>query len=264
MPLVRFGEPGLHPTASCRISRTSASDEIKAPRANICLNPPEKFGPKPRSRFPPKSAFKNDRPGVRKVVLGSSPDKLNVPIAAKAAGPTSAPVEDNWLKAIRVGNGHPVARLSSPLMSRSQLNPPHRRLFNRELTRLPLPFRSAWTRQPIRPTTRSGAPTRQRPCHPSCSGPSAAGLAPQDGAARALGMEDQQPRHGVRANWPGTFELGSPATEAGRYDDEGLHRVTISQPFYLGRHEVTQEEWTAVRRANPSRFAACRVNCLVE
>jgi formylglycine-generating enzyme required for sulfatase activity len=32
------------------------------------------------------------------------------------------------------------------------------------------------------------------------------------------------------------------------------HRVTISQPFYLGIHPVTQAQWEAVMGSNPSRF----------
>jgi formylglycine-generating enzyme required for sulfatase activity len=31
-------------------------------------------------------------------------------------------------------------------------------------------------------------------------------------------------------------------------------RVSISRPFYLGRYEVTQEQWAAVMRSNPSYF----------
>ena len=44
----------------------------------------------------------------------------------------------------------------------------------------------------------------------------------------------------------GSFTMGSPASEEGRYDDEGpQHRVTISQPFAVGRYEVTFSEWDA-------------------
>jgi formylglycine-generating enzyme required for sulfatase activity len=32
------------------------------------------------------------------------------------------------------------------------------------------------------------------------------------------------------------------------------HRVTISQPFYLGKYEVTQAQWVAIMGKNPSRF----------
>ena len=50
---------------------------------------------------------------------------------------------------------------------------------------------------------------------------------------------------------PGTFTMGSPN---GEEDDQPLHRVTISMPFYLGKFEVTQRQWTAVMGSNPSRF----------
>ncbi|MBK8906431.1 MAG: formylglycine-generating enzyme family protein [Rhodospirillales bacterium] len=42
----------------------------------------------------------------------------------------------------------------------------------------------------------------------------------------------------------GTFMMGSPDSETGRYDDEGpQHRVTISRPFAIGRFPVTFEEY---------------------
>ena len=38
--------------------------------------------------------------------------------------------------------------------------------------------------------------------------------------------------------------MGSPESEAGRYDDEGpVHRVTIGRPFAVGVKEVTREEF---------------------
>lgn len=63
---------------------------------------------------------------------------------------------------------------------------------------------------------------------------------------------------------PGTFEMGSPSGEPGRDDDETQHRVTLSQPFYLGKYEVTQEQWEAVMGTNPSRFSNCGRTCPVE
>ena len=42
---------------------------------------------------------------------------------------------------------------------------------------------------------------------------------------------------------PGTFEMGSPAGEAGREDGETLHRVTLRHPYYLGKYEVTQGQF---------------------
>ena len=42
----------------------------------------------------------------------------------------------------------------------------------------------------------------------------------------------------------GTFMMGSPDTETARGPDEGpQHQVTISKDFYLGKYEVTQEQW---------------------
>jgi formylglycine-generating enzyme required for sulfatase activity len=46
--------------------------------------------------------------------------------------------------------------------------------------------------------------------------------------------------------------MGSPANEAGRYNDEGpQHQVTVSG-FYMGKYEVTQAEYQAVMGTNPS------------
>jgi formylglycine-generating enzyme required for sulfatase activity len=54
---------------------------------------------------------------------------------------------------------------------------------------------------------------------------------------------------------PGTFDMGSPATEKDRVSDEGpQHTVTITDGFYLGRFEVTQAQWQTVMGSNPSRF----------
>ena len=48
----------------------------------------------------------------------------------------------------------------------------------------------------------------------------------------------------------GTFQMGSPLSEAGREDDEGPERqVTIAEPFAVGTYEVTFEEWEACVRS---------------
>ena len=55
---------------------------------------------------------------------------------------------------------------------------------------------------------------------------------------------------------PGTFMMGcSPSNQYGCLSDEyPVHEVTLTQPFYLGRYEVTQAQWTAVMGSNPSSF----------
>ena len=53
---------------------------------------------------------------------------------------------------------------------------------------------------------------------------------------------------------PGTFMMGSPEDELGRTDNEDLHRVTLTQPFYMGVFEVTQRQWELVKGDRPSRF----------
>jgi len=50
----------------------------------------------------------------------------------------------------------------------------------------------------------------------------------------------------------GQFDMGSPATELGRDQDESLHRVSLTRGFYLGRHEVSQLEYAEVMDQRPS------------
>ncbi|MFO0926517.1 MAG: formylglycine-generating enzyme family protein [Gemmataceae bacterium] len=53
---------------------------------------------------------------------------------------------------------------------------------------------------------------------------------------------------------PGSFLMGSPPHEGERADGETQHRVTLTQGYWLGIHEVTQAQWQAVMRNNPSKF----------
>ena len=50
----------------------------------------------------------------------------------------------------------------------------------------------------------------------------------------------------------GKFVMGSPKKEKGRDDDETQHEVTLTKSFYMGKYEVTQEQWEAVMGNNPS------------
>ena len=49
----------------------------------------------------------------------------------------------------------------------------------------------------------------------------------------------------------GEFTMGSPRTEDKRDSNETQHRVRITKPFYMSKHEVTQEQWQAVMGSNP-------------
>ena len=55
----------------------------------------------------------------------------------------------------------------------------------------------------------------------------------------------------------GEFMMGNPDYLDSEYTDhEGpVHRVRISRPFYLGQYEVTQAQWHAVMKSNPSHFS---------
>jgi formylglycine-generating enzyme required for sulfatase activity len=51
----------------------------------------------------------------------------------------------------------------------------------------------------------------------------------------------------------GSFRMGSPSSEQGRYNDETPHTVRVDV-FWLGETEVTQAQWQAVMGSNPSKF----------
>ncbi len=55
----------------------------------------------------------------------------------------------------------------------------------------------------------------------------------------------------------GSFNMGCSPSQQGPCvpDENPVHAVTLTQPFYLGRYEVTQAQWTAVAGSNPSYFA---------
>lgn len=68
---------------------------------------------------------------------------------------------------------------------------------------------------------------------------------------------------------PGSFTMGGDqapevvAREGGGKsscfrDEQPPHQVTITKGFWLGQHEVTQEQWQALMGSNPSRFKATR------
>lgn len=69
------------------------------------------------------------------------------------------------------------------------------------------------------------------------------------------------PRLSLEMLWcpPGTFYIGSPEDEESRDLDEGLRKVTLTQGFWLGKHEVTQVQWERIMDDNPSYFQGPRL-----
>jgi formylglycine-generating enzyme required for sulfatase activity len=57
----------------------------------------------------------------------------------------------------------------------------------------------------------------------------------------------------------GTFQMGS---NEGDDDEKPVHTVTVGS-FYMGKYEVTQNQWKAIMGGNPSNFSDC-INCPVE
>ncbi|UOO80899.1 formylglycine-generating enzyme family protein [Uruburuella testudinis] len=57
----------------------------------------------------------------------------------------------------------------------------------------------------------------------------------------------------------GSFLMGSAAADSAAFDvEKPQHRVTLSQPFYIGQYEVTQADWERVMGEGP--FARSRSN----
>jgi formylglycine-generating enzyme required for sulfatase activity len=55
---------------------------------------------------------------------------------------------------------------------------------------------------------------------------------------------------------PGIFLMGSAEEEQGRSAEEVQHQVTLTQPFYLGKYEVTQAQYQTLAGTNPNWFSA--------
>ena len=62
---------------------------------------------------------------------------------------------------------------------------------------------------------------------------------------------------------PGEFLMGSTSRHAGD-SEQPVTRVRISQGFYLGKYEVTQDQWQAVMGNNPSAFPTNCGSCPVQ
>ncbi len=52
----------------------------------------------------------------------------------------------------------------------------------------------------------------------------------------------------------GTFTMGSPDTEVGRFSSETQHQVTLTEDFYIGIFPITQKQFFLVYGSNPSNY----------
>ncbi|MFT5469939.1 MAG: hypothetical protein ACI8UO_005062, partial [Verrucomicrobiales bacterium] len=61
---------------------------------------------------------------------------------------------------------------------------------------------------------------------------------------------------GIEFVWcpQGEFQMGSPASEEDRGDDEKQHRVELTRGFWLAKTECTQGQYEAIMGENPSEF----------
>ncbi len=57
----------------------------------------------------------------------------------------------------------------------------------------------------------------------------------------------------------GTFQMGSPASEKDREDDERQHRVTLTRPFLIARTECTQAVWDRVGGDDERKWRGARL-----
>ena len=90
----------------------------------------------------------------------------------------------------------------------------------------------------------------------NCASQVSNGAQAGEAVARQAGDVTVSPA-GIATAWipAGTFTMGSPDDEIGRWEWEGPQRqVTISDGFWMGVYPVTQEHWQAVMGNNPSYF----------
>jgi formylglycine-generating enzyme required for sulfatase activity len=106
---------------------------------------------------------------------------------------------------------------------------------------------------------------RQRPQPLDCAGEAGVSAADvrqaQEAWAKYLGREVEETVEvapGLEMTFvlvpPGRFRMGSPEDEKDRDKDETPHTVVLTEPFDLGKYEVTQQQYQALTRKNPSHF----------
>lgn len=109
-------------------------------------------------------------------------------------------------------------------------------------------------------TSETGQTLRLTNVSPEAQGPyrvivtSAAGSVTSESAQLTVNPSLHPAPEGMVWLPSGTFVIGTPVGERDRAGDEVQHTVEFTKGFFIGRHEVTQAEYTAVMGANPSGF----------
>lgn len=76
----------------------------------------------------------------------------------------------------------------------------------------------------------------------------------QPSASNSLEATDMQVPENFVLIKGGSFQMGSPESEAWRSADETQHTVTVSD-FYMSKYELTQKEYEEITGNNPSNFS---------
>ena len=142
-----------------------------------------------------------------------------------------------------------------PLPSLTRLTPPH-----------PSPDSGAGDKPTPAPESGAGDKPTPAPDSGEDNKPTSP-PAPNFGEGPGVGSTWTEPTTGMVFMYipAGRFLMGSPASEAGRYDDEGpQHEVVFKEGFWMGKYPVTQAEWQTIMGNNPSRFKGERrpVECV--
>jgi formylglycine-generating enzyme required for sulfatase activity len=111
-----------------------------------------------------------------------------------------------------------------------------------------------------------------KPAGSKASEPTAA--MPDSWRTRILARAEKPPAAGTAEDGPlgmrfryvpsGTYTIGSPKDEPGRFDDEKQHQVKLSQGVWLAETEVTQAQWSQLVKEQPWSFKNCGDDCPVE
>ena len=79
-------------------------------------------------------------------------------------------------------------------------------------------------------------------------------LAPAYSPAQPAAVPERSATDGFIRIGGGTFTMGSPPGEPGRYNDEGPQRQVTISAFQMGMYELTQKEFMEITGTNPSKI----------